>query len=145
MEAMVILWSKAEDAQSPALVPLCIFRIASGKKTLNGEVSSLHPDGLCGVKRIEHNTSTVSRRCDDLWSLRRRARSRLGLKCPVEELVEVAELLDGQENLGHVKLVEGDEAGDLSSRGRIVVLLALLDAEGFEKFLDCGAVSVYRI
>jgi hypothetical protein len=64
-----------------------------------------------------------------VWVVGRRAWSGVRFEGSVEELVEVLEFLQRKEDFRHVELVEFNESLNLSLGCRIVVLLALLDAE----------------
>ena len=115
VEAMVVLRRKAENAESTTLVPLRVFRVAAGQKTFHSKVSSFYPNRLSSIKCVEDNTATICWRHDDLRPIWCRARSRFRLQRSIEEFVEVLKLFDWMKDLRHVKLVESDEARDLSS------------------------------
>lgn len=136
VEAMVVLGSQAEDAQSTVGVPLYVFGVGVPKQTLDGELAPLDPDLGGGVHLVEDDGAAVGWGDDDAGVVRCGAGARVGLELAVEELVEILEVFDGVEHLGHVELMESNELGDLVLRSRIVVLDTLLDAEATQELAN---------
>ena len=137
VEAMVVLRRQAEDAERAVHVALGVGRIGVSEQARDRELAALDPDGRRVVDAVEDDGPAIRRRDDDLGVVGGRARPRLGLQPAIEELVERLELAQRQEDVGGVELVEGDEARNLTGRGRIVELAALLDAERLEQLADC--------
>ncbi len=113
MEAMVILGRQAKDTQCTISVALHILGVCVPQEPLDREFAPLDPDLGGGVHLVEDDGAAVSGGDDDAWIIGRGAGARVGLEFAVEELVEVLEVFDGVENLGHVKFMEGDELGNL--------------------------------
>jgi len=136
MEAMIVLRRKSEDAQRAAVVPLCVCRVRLTQQPFDCELAPLDPNGLRRVDRVEDYGPAIGWRHNDPGVLWRRTWARIGLEGSVEEFVEALKLVRRHQHLSHVELVEGNKRRDLCRGSRIVVLLALLEAEGFEQFAD---------
>lgn len=113
VEAMVVLGRQAENTQRAVGVPLHVFGVCVPEETLDGELTPLNPDLGGGVHLVEDDGAAVGGGNDDTRVVGRGAGARVGLELAVEKLVEVLEVFDGVEHLGHVELMEGDELGDL--------------------------------
>jgi hypothetical protein len=128
VKPVIVLGCKAEDAQRPSYVAFGIFGIGVPKKALQGEFSSLDPDGLGRLDVVEDNRAAIGGRDNNPRIIRRRDWTSPRFQGAIEELIESLELVERKQNFRHVKLVESDECRYFSSRGGIIILPPLLEA-----------------
>lgn len=139
VEPMIILRRKTEDSQRTVSVSFGVLRVTLSEQAFNREFSSLDPDLGGIIDAVEDHRSAVGRRDDNVRVVRCRAWSRVWFQFTVEEFVEVFELFNWQLDLVHIELMEVDELGNLSFRGRIIVFDTLLDAQAAEQRSNCEA------
>ena len=144
VEAVVVLRREPENTQRAAFVALDVFWVRITQQSLEREFPPFDPDLGSVVDAVKHDGAAVGRRHDDVGVVGSGARAGAGFQRAVEELVERLELFQREQHLGHVELVERDETGDLGGGRGVVVLFALLDAEGLEHAADWKSKSAHN-
>lgn len=127
VEAVVVLGSKAEDAEGALLEAFGILGVRIAEEAGDGEFAAFDPDSGGVFDAVEGDAAAVGGGDDDFWVIWGAARAGVRLELAVEELVEGFERLERVEDLAEVELMEVNEALDIAGRCGVIELLALLD------------------
>lgn len=70
MEAVVVLWSKAHDAESATVVAFGVLGIGFAKEAFDAEFATFDPDALGVFHAVEDDGAAVCGADDDVWVVR---------------------------------------------------------------------------